>query len=70
MRLLQEWTTYRDPKTGMTFWHNNLTNKSLWEPPPGLAELESKLQKMAEELEEDEEDEGAVGINDVDDLGI
>ena len=34
MRLLQEWTTYRDPKTGMTFWHNNLTQESLWEPPP------------------------------------
>ncbi|GMH77456.1 hypothetical protein TrST_g9206 [Triparma strigata] len=69
-RLLQEWSTYRDPNSGMTFWHNNMTGESLWEPPPGLAELERKLAKMAEEMEEDEDDEGAVVVGGLDDLGI
>ncbi|GMH71380.1 hypothetical protein TrLO_g3872 [Triparma laevis f. longispina] len=69
-RLLQEWTTYRDPGSGMTFWHNNLSGESLWEPPPGFAELEKKLKIMADEMEEDDDDEGAVVVGGLDDLGI
>ena len=70
MKILHEWTTYRDPNTGLAFWHNKVTEESLWEPPPGLAALEKKMQKMASELEEDEEDAEAVVIGGLDDLGI
>jgi hypothetical protein len=70
-KILQEWTTYRDPNTGMAFWYNKQSGESLWEPPPGLSELERKLDKMAAEMAEDGEDDGdAVVVDGDDDLGI
>ena len=55
----------------MAFWYNKQSGESLWEPPPGLSELERKLDKMAAEMAEDGEDDGdAVVVDGDDDLGI
>ena len=69
-KIMQSWTTYRDPNSGLAFWHNVNNGESLWEAPPGLADLERKLQKMAGEMEDEEEDADAMVVNGDDDLGI
>ena len=63
-----EWTNYRDPGSGLTFWYNKITQQSLWEPPPGFAKLEAKLKKMVDDLDEEEEEAFVVGEDD--DLGL
>ena len=69
-KIMQVWTTYRDPETGLTFWHNKENGESLWEPPPGLADLEKKLQAMARDKEDEEDDGEAMVVGDDLDLGI
>ena len=69
-QILQEWKTYRDPETNMTFFYNESTQESLWEPPPGLTQLEQKLQSLMEQHEADDEDGDAAVVDGLDDLGI
>ena len=67
--ILAMWKTYRDPETNMTFFYNEVTQESLWEPPPGLTMLEKKLATLMEQLGDDEdEDDEAMVVNGDDDL--